>query len=230
MPTIVPITTESEWLPLLQKIPIWNPPLVPTIVLAPHPDDETLGAGGLIARLRKRNVPVSVVAVTDGEHAYSDTEGLGEIRVPEQIEALRRLGVPGSSIFRLGLPDRDVSLHEGRLLALLKPLVSANTHIIAPWPLDFHPDHEATGRVGQRIASEYGIDISFYLFWTWHRGVPRLLSDRALVALPLTDLEIEMKASALSAHQSQFVHPDGQPILSTELVEPARRAFEVYLQ
>jgi LmbE family N-acetylglucosaminyl deacetylase len=230
MPTIVPLTVEAAWLPMLREIPVWEPPLVPTIVLAPHPDDETLGAGGLIARLRNRDIPVSVVAITDGENAYSDSDGLGEIRVPEQVEALRRLGVSKSMIYRLGLPDRDVSLYEDELLALLRPIVSEAAHIVAPWPLDFHPDHEATGRAAQCIASECGLEISFYLFWTWHRGSPDLLSNQALLGLPLSDLEMEMKMHALAAHQSQFAHPNGQPILSSELLEPARRTFEVYIQ
>ena len=230
MPTIVPRTAEPEWLSVLRDIPAWNPPLLPTLVLAPHPDDETLGAGGLIARLHELGVPVRVAAVTDGENAYDDAPGLGQIRVTEQVEALRTLGVPEAMVYRFDLPDRDVSLHEERLLALLRPLVSGESHIVAPWPFDFHPDHEATGRVAQRVASELGVTISFYLFWTWHRGTPRDLEGLQLVALPLTDSELAIKIKALEAHRSQFSHPDGQPILSPDLLEPTRRPFEVYIQ
>jgi hypothetical protein len=56
MPTIVPFTPEAEWLPGFVDLADWELPVVPTLVLAPHPDDETLGAGGLTmaARLSSR--------------------------------------------------------------------------------------------------------------------------------------------------------------------------------
>jgi hypothetical protein len=106
MPTIVPLTPEAEWLPAFVDLADWELPFVPTLVLAPHPDDETLGAGGLIVKLSKAGVPVTIVAITDGENAYADTHGLGDIRVLEQTEAIRRLGVPERMIHRLHLPDR----------------------------------------------------------------------------------------------------------------------------
>jgi LmbE family N-acetylglucosaminyl deacetylase len=230
MPTIVPLTPEAEWLTILNDFPHWVPPLVPTVILAPHPDDETLGAGGLIAHLRQRNVPILVVAITDGENAYSDSVGLGDLRVPEQVEALRRLGVSEASILRLNLPDRDVSEHEEKLVELLRPRLSAGTHLVAPWPRDFHPDHEATGRAAELIAAELGLELSFYLFWTWHRGVPGVIAGLPLVALHLTDSERDIKLHALEAHASQFVHAGGQPILSPALLAPARRGFEVFIR
>ena len=125
MPTIVPLTPEAAWLPALLSRADWALPFVPTLVLAPHPDDETLGVGGLIAKLCREGVPVTIVAITDGEDAYPDTPHLGEIRILEQTEALRRLGVPERRIHRLHLPDRDVSRYEKELVDLLLPLVTA---------------------------------------------------------------------------------------------------------
>ena len=126
---------------------------MPTLVLAPHPDDETLGAGGLIAKLRSQDVPVTVVAITDGENAYADTQNLRDIRVPEQTEALRRLGVLAAMVHRLHLPDRDVAEYEDKLVDLLLPLIMPGMHIVAPWQRDFHPDHEAAGRAAARVCS-----------------------------------------------------------------------------
>jgi LmbE family N-acetylglucosaminyl deacetylase len=230
MPTIVPLFSEAAWLPAFVGLVEWELPLVPTLVLAPHPDDETLGAGGLIARLCRADVPVTIVAITDGEHAYADTPNLADIRIPEQIEALRRLGVPERMVHRLHLPDRDVSGYEDRLVDLLLPLVTADTHLIAPWQRDFHPDHEAAGRAAARVARRKNLPITYYLFWTWHRGVPSMLNGLALTKLPLSDAELKLKIYALQAHVSQFEHADGQPILSPELLAPAKRAFEIYLR
>jgi LmbE family N-acetylglucosaminyl deacetylase len=230
MPTIAPLIAEAEWLPTLRSLPNWEFPFIPTLVLAPHPDDETLGAGGLIAKLCRQGVPVTVVAITDGENAYADTQKLGEVRVPEQMEALYRLGVPESMVRRFHLPDGDVSACEDQLVDLLLPLIAPGMHLVAPWQHDFHPDHEAAGRVAARVAQIKGIPLTCYLFWTWHRGTPDMLEGVSVEKLPLTDTELQTKLHALEAHASQFEHSDGQPILSPELLIPTRRAYEVYIR
>jgi LmbE family N-acetylglucosaminyl deacetylase len=230
MSTIVPITAEEDWVERLDGLPLWHPESVPTVILSPHPDDETLGAGGLIARLRADDVPVTVVAITDGEGAYEDVPGLAPTRVEEQTEALRRLGVPETSIIRLQLPDRNVTACEDKLVQELSVILQPGMQLIAPWPGDFHPDHEATGRAAQRIAHQLGLVLVFYLFWTWHRGTPATLERLPLVALPLSPAEQQARQHALEAHRSQFEHPGGEPILSPRLIEPAQRTFEVYIQ
>jgi hypothetical protein len=53
---IVPLVTEEEWLKALEESPIWDPPDLPILLLAPHPDDETLAVGGLIASQRGRGL------------------------------------------------------------------------------------------------------------------------------------------------------------------------------
>ncbi len=69
---IVPVTNEIAWMNSLRDVPTWTPDCSPILLLAPHPDDETLGAGVLVASLRRGGVEVKVVAVTDGENAYPD--------------------------------------------------------------------------------------------------------------------------------------------------------------
>jgi LmbE family N-acetylglucosaminyl deacetylase len=229
MPTIVPLTPEGEWLSRLRDLPLWTPPLVPTVIVAPHPDDETLGAGGMIVRLRSQDIEVKVIAVSDGENAYGGAQGLGKLREREQVEALARLGVDLHNVHRLRLPDRALAEWEGSLEKSLSALISPGMHIVAPWPRDFHPDHEACGRVVDRIAKKYGLQLTFYLFWTWHRGIPGMLDGLSFVSLNLTEEERRTKLYALEAHASQFGHPGSAPILSAELLRPAERQFEVYL-
>ncbi len=200
------------------------------MVLAPHPDDETLGAGGLIAKLRAQQVAVHVAAVTDGEGAYEDSADLDSIRTLEQAIALDRLGVSEEMIYRLHLPDRDVEKHEDKLVELLLQLTSKGMHLVAPWPGDFHPDHEATGRAAARVAKMLDLPLTFYLFWTWHRGTVAELEGEDLVLLSLSKEELATKLHALDAHVSQFEHHDGQPILSRELLAPAHRNFEVFIK
>jgi LmbE family N-acetylglucosaminyl deacetylase len=199
------------------------------LVIAPHPDDETLGAGGLIAMQRRRGTDVTVAAVTDGENCYPDGVGIGEIRRLEQEGALEYLGVEHSKIIRLRLPDSGVSSKMEKLIERLKPLVSNHTHVVAPWSRDFHPDHEACGRAAREVALRVGATLTFYFFWTWHRGTTQLIRNLSLRSLPLDDDLLRAKTEALLCHRSQLVRESGAPILPDLLLRPARRPYEVFL-
>jgi LmbE family N-acetylglucosaminyl deacetylase len=197
-------------------------------VLAPHPDDETLGAGGVIAAQCRHGRDVVAVAVTDGESAYGYDPYLGKIRDLEQRNALARLGVPAENIIRLRLPDSDVASHETRLVDELLPFVTKDTHLVAPWRGDFHPDHEACGRAAERVAKRTGARLTSYFFWTWHRGTTATLASLSLGSFPLTPYHLRSKSEALRCHRSQLTHESGEPILPDNLLAPARRPFEVF--
>ncbi|WP_263357265.1 PIG-L deacetylase family protein [Acidicapsa ligni] len=233
---IVPLVSEVEWRNWLAQGSAWPPTAAslmigrgPVLVVAPHPDDETLGAGGLIANLRSTGVKVIVAAVTDGENAYEGIPGLGPLREKEQTNALSHLGVTRKDIFRFRIIDSGVSQHEDELAVLLEPLVRRSQHVIAPWVRDFHPDHEACGRVAERLAFKHAVELTSYLFWTWHRGTPDSLSGLSLVHIPLTEQLLDQKLQALVCHRSQLEREEGDPILSERLLAPARRNFETYL-
>jgi len=227
--TISSLSTEYEWLSALKEIPRWLPPLWPTVVVAPHPDDETLGAGGLIATQRRQGVPVTIIAVTDGEAAYLDAVGLAETRRAEQEAAVRDLGVQASDIVRLGLPDSKVAKFEEKLTEDVRPFVRPGTLLVAPWAGDPHPDHEACGRAAMRAARATGASIVFYLFWAWHLNTPDSLSS-----LPLRKFRVPYelqarRAAALACHRSQLARDNGEPILPECFLAPARRPFETYI-
>jgi LmbE family N-acetylglucosaminyl deacetylase len=92
-------------------------------IIAPHPDDETLGCGGLIWEARQRSIPVSIIFLTNGDGnrvgtslAYrrlrpSSTQyrEYGQDRQAESLRAIRELGVQPSSAFFLGLPDQGLT-------------------------------------------------------------------------------------------------------------------------
>jgi LmbE family N-acetylglucosaminyl deacetylase len=226
---IVPVTNEAEWASALTVAQAWDPPATKTLVVSPHPDDETLATGGLIASLISKGVDVVVAAVTDGEGAYAEYSDLAGVRRKEQRGALERLGLSAHQIVRLGIPDRYVAGHEPELIELLLPLVDQETHIIAPWPQDFHPDHEACGRAAQEVAVRTGAKLSFYFFWTWHRGTPAMVKGLQLRSFALSQEQLICKTEALLHHHSQLAHPSGEPILPELLLAPARRPFEIFL-
>ncbi len=93
------------------------------LIIAPHCDDETLGAGGLIAQARQSGIPVQVVFLTNGDAfpaacalvtrrlppRATDYVHLGEIRQKEALKALAVLGVEAGSVSFLGYPDRGLN-------------------------------------------------------------------------------------------------------------------------
>ena len=226
---VTPVTHENEWRSKTDGLPHWRGPQWPTLVIAPHPDDETLAAGGLISSLRAQQISVAVVAVTDGENAYSGRPDLGQLRECEQSDALDKLGVEPKQIHRLRFADSDVAAQESSLVDRIVSLVSHDTHLIAPWPLDFHPDHEACGRAAFAAAQALQIPITYYVFWTWHRGRPGLLDGQTCLLFPLKQAQIKAKQEALACHRSQLEHPSGSPILPDNLLWPARLPYEVFI-
>ncbi len=219
---------EAEWLAVLRDMPEWKPPSVPTLVVAPHPDDETLGAGGLIAAQRSRGVDVLVAAVTDGEKAYGDTPGLGPQREQEQASALERLSVPRDYITRFRFPDGNVASFEAQLEERLASSISRDMLVVMPWKGDHHPDHEACGRVAERLAKRAGATVCSYFFWTWHWGSVDDLRGLSLRRFNLTDHLLRTKSEALLCHRTQLEREGGGPVLPELLLKPARRTFEVF--
>ena len=110
------------------------------------------------------------------------------------------LGVESGDIIRLRLPDSAVTSCEDALTALVRPLVTSATLLIAPWLLDPHPDHEACGRAAQRLSACEEVMLVSYVFWAWHRT-----KVDTLTALPLRRFELD--GPVLSGPVRGFVAP-----------------------
>jgi LmbE family N-acetylglucosaminyl deacetylase len=222
---------EDVWLNELAAAPVWRPDAMRLLIVAPHPDDETLGAGGLIADARRGGVGVTVVCATDGEHAYlgeDDPTVLAGLRREEQAKALGVLGVAAEDVVRLALTDSNVSAREQELAARITDLADARTIIVAPWEGDFHPDHEACGRAARAAAERTGAELVSYFFWTWHRGTPESVRGLNLVRFPLSEDLKALKLDALAKHTSQLYHGSGEPVLPKRLLGPANWPFEAF--
>lgn len=202
------------------------------LLVAPHPDDEVLAAGGLLALLSAAGVPVEVVAVTDGE--ASNPGGsvppaeLAAVRRTETDAALAHLGV--GRVTRLGLPDGGAGTLEDPVAALeLDP----GDLLLGPWTGDGHPDHEAVGRGCVRAAARTGARLVEYPVWAWHWGTPgdpRIPWSRARrVDLPAAGRSA--KARAIGEFRSQVAPlgplPADAPVLSAAVLARFARPYEV---
>ena len=224
------LAVEGSWREVLGRCPAWQPPSKRTVIVVPHPDDESLSTGGLIALQRQRDVDVVVVAVSDGEAAYSDVPELGLVRTHEQERALRLLGVEARDVVRLGLPDGSVSRHVDELAAAIVGLVDAQTLLVAPWVHDVHPDHEACGSAAAAAAALAGSELLSSLFWAWHHVPVESMPLQSMVRIELDDQLIESRVAAVLCHSSQLAHDDGSPVLPPALLGSITRSFEAYLR
>src|SRR6202012_6001962 len=133
----------------------------PFIVLSPHPDDESLGAGGLIALARRHEQDVAVVLLTDGSMSHPNSrayprERLVTTRRSELAQAARVLSLDPSRLIELGLPDAATPKSGpdfDRALECVSRLVialSART-VFVTWAHDPHFDHEAVAYLAEQL-------------------------------------------------------------------------------
>lgn len=180
------------------------------VVVAAHPDDESLGAGGLVASATRRGVAVEIVSATDGEGSHPDSpthppEDLAVVRAGEARQAASALAVPVELVHRLCLPDGGVGEHQDDLTGRLVEIVGdgRGTVIVAPWRRDAHPDHEAAGRAAAAAARRTGADLWEYPVWFWHWGHPQDAPWSMLHPFVLDDPALQAKREAIHAHASQ---------------------------
>jgi LmbE family N-acetylglucosaminyl deacetylase len=175
-----PGTDESVWAAWLPGTdwPAWtaDPAWERVAVCAAHPDDEVLGAGGVMALLAAAGVQLDLVAVTDGEGSHPGStvlapDRLAELRIAETEDALAALGVP-ARVTRLGLPDSGLAARETELVGRLAAAVAGCDAVLAPWTGDAHPDHEAVGRAAVAVGEALGVPVWQYPVWAWHWATP----------------------------------------------------------
>jgi LmbE family N-acetylglucosaminyl deacetylase len=201
------------------------------LVVAPHPDDETLGCGATIARKRAAGTAVLVAVVADGRYAQSRStmispSELASIRAAEAVAACARLGVDADDVVQLGHEDTHVAEAEQQVTEELHDLISRfrPEEVLVVCGLDHHPDHRAVHRATCAALRRGGADPVVHEFpvWSWIDG-PWLDQRRrspvrraaALVAAPArsvlrgrptavsTDGFLTAKRTALAAHASQ---------------------------
>ena len=244
-----PGTREYAWdsWPGLRQLPTVDPAAWPAVVVvAAHPDDEVLGAGGTIAILAAAGARVRLVAVTDGEgsHPRADPALVARTRAAETAAALGLLcasgsgasssGASGIEVIRLGFPDTGLAGREEELAVALGEQCAGFGVCLAPWEADAHADHEAAGRAAWRAGRLAGAQVLTYPIWMWHWAAPgdrRVPWHRACqVRLPAE--VAARKRAAIDAFASQLADrgPELGPVLPAGIVAHFTRSEEVLLR
>ena len=192
----------------------------PLLVLAPHPDDESLGCGGLIAACCADGREVHVVVLTDGSDSHRGNPDwpasrLAALRAREVLEATSALGVPARHVHFLGAQDGAVP-QEGaefarladRLTVLVRDTGASN--LLTCWEHDPHPDHVAAALLADVVARRLQVRNLAYPVWGWLRDdLPQKVRGYRIDI----SQHLPAKQRAIAAHASQV----------TDMIEPQLR-------
>ncbi len=237
-----PGTTAASWNATIAALPTTGPleSRRRLLVVGAHPDDETLGAGGLIHAAARAGRAVEVVTATVGEgsHPHSPThsrERLADVRRNELHAALAELA-PDAVVRCLDVPDGEVAAHVADLVATLVEAIGtdgSDVVLCAPWRGDGHPDHEAVGRAAAIAAARTDALLLEYPVWLWHWGRPADLPVDRASRFPLAGVDRDAKRAAVAAHASQVGPlsdaPGDEALLGADLLAHFDRADEVFL-
>jgi LmbE family N-acetylglucosaminyl deacetylase len=237
--------TEANWrssLPL-QSLPVIDLPALlgarrRLVVVAPHPDDEVLGCGGLICSAIEAGYELSVISLTDGEAAYPDDHNwppsrLAAVRRAELAAAVSALGGDPDRITHVGIADGRIAANLDKALAALAHLGPLDT-VLVTWASDGHPDHEAAAQAVLMACARSGAKPIQYPIWAWHWADPDSAAFLGKHArrFVLSEQALARKKQAIDAFRTQVgtsVPAPPFPILPAHVLARFQRPFEVYL-
>lgn len=227
------------------------------LVLAPHPDDESIGCGGLIAESVAQGRPVRVVVLTDGAASHPGSASfpsprLAALRAEETRAAVAALGLdPDRDLAFLGLPDAALpSSGPGFDAAVARLLHLAERDappaaVFTTWGHDPHRDHTAARAIGGALARALPSQPKLFAYpvWGWAFAhpipgfplppEPDASETRRGVRLDVSR-HLTAKRRAVAAHRSQTTamiadDPSGFR-LPPEALALAFRPFEAFIE
>jgi LmbE family N-acetylglucosaminyl deacetylase len=201
------------------------------LVVMAHPDDESMGCGGLILRHTRAGIPVNLICATRGEAGWggkplgAKKEDLPQIRTAELEAAAAALAISGVELW--DYPDGGVSKCDPQEITqrIWEQITRLRPKVVVGWGPDGaygHPDHIAVGAStdiavtsmaeGDRPAL-YHIAVDqqaadFYKEAARLAGddhaLPLVVNDHVDVTFELNSDEVMMKLRAIDCHRSQL--------------------------
>ena len=193
------------------------PPLERVLIVAPHPDDDVISAGGVIQRAIAAGGEIRVLFLTNGESnpwpqraqlrkwriTAADREGWAALRAKEAVAGLELLGAPAGCAHFLRFPDQQLSsmarnADESVLTAIANHVRDFRPSLaIVPSVFDFHSDHRAAAYFSHRA-----IEPQVIATYVVHGHVPQ---QRTRFSIQLTESEQRKKRDAIGEHATQLL-------------------------
>jgi LmbE family N-acetylglucosaminyl deacetylase len=188
----------------------------PCLVVAPHPDDETLGAGATIMRKVDAGTPVHLVVVTDGSKSpVGDPVEVGALRSAELRAACAVLGLADGDVTRLPFVDAELEGTGDALVAAIAEVVAARrpVEVLVTGENDPHDDHAVVGMATRRALA--GTDVRLFSYPIWQFDRPALLVRQlrrgGRPELVRTGGYRDRKREAIAAYSSQLADSNDAP-------------------
>jgi hypothetical protein len=200
-------------------------PQGPILIIAPHPDDETIGCGAVIAQSVAEGRKVHVIIVTDGRASAKSvrisSDDLARIRREETLQAIEKLGLSKDNLFFLSYPDGQVANY---IDAISKEIAShlarfSPALVFTPHSFDEHEDHRALSAIVKRLQDEGAFSFLLFQYPFWSRslclpyGILRCLVTPSLYRC-CRHFRVEglciKKEEALLQYRSQFENLTGE--------------------
>ena len=175
----------------------------PLAVLAPHPDDETLGCGALLFDAAARGSRCQVICVTDGSRSHPSSRRWPALRLAgeRQSELRRAMAIlaPRARIDWLGHAD-CAAPSDAANARRISDLLPDRALVLASWAGDPHVDHENVARLARHVAA-HRPDIALAFYPIWGRFGDRPAPVRLIRASAAARAA---KARALACHRTQM--------------------------
>ncbi|NQT55515.1 MAG: PIG-L family deacetylase [Desulfobacteraceae bacterium] len=216
------------------------------VVIAPHPDDETFGTGGMIAMKRQAGLPVHVIFLTEGSASHANCctiapEKIGRIRHEQSIEAAACLGLESDGLVWLGLRDGEIPVEGAYAFEDAVKIISeqfdkiAPSEIYCPHPYDGLPDHEAASAIVWHavLRTNHSFEIIYYTIWAWYNTpspMNQFFNWNKGWALDIASI-LDRKADAVSCYLDSSPSPCGYPYcgrLPAALLDGFRKPTEIF--
>lgn len=185
------------------------------LIIAPHPDDESLGCGGLIADCWQLRRPPVVVFLTDGAMSHPTSKAfprqrLIRIREQEAHKAATILGLAPERLVFLREPDTKAPRGGNAMGRVVDAIAGwadqfGCSCILAPWRFDPHCDHEAAALIAERVAAQVNTRHLAYPVWGWMLPQEQTVDAPAPAGWRLDiSSKLALNLQAIAAHESQY--------------------------
>lgn len=220
----------EEWEAVLRPT---GPALRPgqrVLVVTAHPDDESIGAGRLLAG---HDGPVTVVTLSAGESCVVDDQidplDMAAQRLAEWRAAVCELGADAVECERW--PDSELSQHESAITEAVLGLARSSDVLVSTWQHDPHPDHQGVGRACSAAATMLGLGLVEFPVWAPYWMAPGDVDalGQRLAVLAGTPKQDAAWLAAISCYPSQTLplRPGRHPVVPTELLARHERQLIV---
>ncbi|MDQ0193752.1 LmbE family N-acetylglucosaminyl deacetylase [Paenibacillus wynnii] len=180
------------------------------LVLAPHPDDEVLGCGGLLRKYSLAGNEIHIVYMTDGSEGRTFGQAREEISKTRKAEAkagLEALGLGNSSSTWLDFPDGQLSVTEDSVHSVEREIMSFQPELIlCTFIHDQHMDHCATTLILAEVLRRNPIQAEILAYEVWSPYPKSAVLD--------VSEDFECKLQALRCHKSQIQLVDYERLIS----------------